>query len=154
MATEAAWLDGNNLDKEEIKKKKKKFSASRRTTGDFLVIRTIAWARAQLSLSVPGVFINRAFSFSLSQCRLRIPLREVYVVEDYAKQIGLDTDRFSRDFSGEEVSRRIFQDGKRGHALGVSGTPSFFVNGKELKEFSIDALRDLVKQAVNGANNQ
>lgn len=73
---------------------------------------------------------------------------------DYAKQIGLDTDRFSRDFSGEEVSRRIFQDGKRGHALGVSGTPSFFVNGKELKEFSIDALRDLVKQAVNGANNQ
>src|SRR2546430_769893 len=53
---------------------------------------------------------------------------------DYAKQIGLDTDRFMRDLSGEKVSARIFQDGKRAHALNVNSTPTFFVNGKEAKD--------------------
>jgi protein-disulfide isomerase len=73
---------------------------------------------------------------------------------DYARQIGLDTDRFSRDFGGEAVAQRIFQDGKRGHALGVTGTPSFFVNGKEYKadqSFSPDGLRDFVKKSIAGA---
>jgi len=52
---------------------------------------------------------------------------------DYAKQLGLDADRFMRDLNGEPVAQRLFQDGKRGHALGVAGTPTFFVNGKEAK---------------------
>src|SRR6266550_8543338 len=43
---------------------------------------------------------------------------------DYARQIGLDTDRFMRDLNGEGVAARIFQDGKRAHALGVNGTPT------------------------------
>ncbi len=73
---------------------------------------------------------------------------------DYARQIGVDTDRFSRDFGGEAVAQRIFQDGKRGHALGVTGTPSFFVNGKEYKadqSFSPDGLRDFIRKSVTGA---
>lgn len=75
---------------------------------------------------------------------------------DYARQIGLDTDRFSRDFGGEAVAQRLLQDGKRGHALGVVGTPTFFVNGKELKSeaFSVDGLRDLIKKAMTGARGQ
>src|SRR5262245_60978757 len=48
---------------------------------------------------------------------------------DYAKQIGLNPDQFMRDLNGEAVAARIFQDGKRSHALGVGSTPSFFVNG-------------------------
>src|SRR5713226_10553445 len=52
---------------------------------------------------------------------------------DYARQIGLDTDRFGRELNGEIVATRITQDGIRGHARGVTGTPSFFINGKEAK---------------------
>ncbi len=71
---------------------------------------------------------------------------------DYAKQIGLDTDRFGRELNGETVATRITQDGIRAHARGVTGTPSFFVNGKALDaaSFSPDGLRALINQALRG----
>ena len=73
------------------------------------------------------------------------------ILVDYAKQIGLDTDRFMRDLSGEVVTTRIFQDGKRAHAIGVISTPTFFVNGKEAKDESWkpEGLRAMIKQATS-----
>jgi Na+:H+ antiporter, NhaA family len=70
---------------------------------------------------------------------------------DYAKQIGLDTDRFVRDMNGEAVAQRIFQDGKRSHALGVNQTPTFYVNGKEAKgdSWKPEGLRAMIKEALN-----
>lgn len=73
---------------------------------------------------------------------------------DYAKQIGLDADRFMRDLNGEVVVQRVFQDGKRSHALGVTGTPTFFVNGKEAKgdSWKPEGLRQMINQALSGAS--
>ncbi len=70
---------------------------------------------------------------------------------DYAKQIGLDTDRFARELNGEIVAARIFQDGRRAHDRGVTGTPSFFVNGKEAKDesWSPEGLRKMINQALS-----
>jgi NhaA family Na+:H+ antiporter len=72
---------------------------------------------------------------------------------DYAKQIGLDADRFMRDLNGEVVAARIFQDGKRAHALGIDSTPTFLVNGKEAKDESWkpEGLRAMINQALSGA---
>jgi protein-disulfide isomerase len=69
---------------------------------------------------------------------------------DYAKQIGVDPDRFMRDLNGEAVAQRLFQDGKRGHALGVEGTPTFFVNGKEAKgeSWKPEGLRAMINEAL------
>lgn len=54
------------------------------------------------------------------------------IFEGYAKTIGLDVAQFARDNASEIVERRIFLDGKRGHSLGVQGTPTVFLNGKEV----------------------
>jgi len=54
------------------------------------------------------------------------------VFEGYAKEIGLDVDRYNRDVNSDLVQQRIFQDGKRGHSLGVKGTPTVFMNGHEV----------------------
>jgi NhaA family Na+:H+ antiporter len=72
---------------------------------------------------------------------------------DYAKQIGLDTDRFNKDLNGEAVASRIFQDGKRAHALNVTGTPTFFVNGKEARDdqWKPEGLRAMINQALSEA---
>ena len=77
----------------------------------------------------------------------------VPIFVDYAKQIGLDTDRFMKDLNGEAVATRIFQDGKRAHALGVNSTPTFFVNGKEAKDdqWKPDGLRAMINQALSEA---
>jgi len=80
----------------------------------------------------------------------------VPVFVDYAKQIGLNTDRFLKDLNGEEVAKRIFQDGKRAHALRVEGTPTFFVNGKEAKDdqFKPEGLRAMINQALQEAGKK
>jgi Na+:H+ antiporter, NhaA family len=76
----------------------------------------------------------------------------VPIFVDYAKQIGIDTDRFMKDLNGEAVATRIFQDGKRAHALNVNSTPTFFVNGKEAKDDSWkpEGLRAMINQALSG----
>ncbi len=55
---------------------------------------------------------------------------EKYV--EYAKQLGLDIDRFQRDVASADVKSRIDTDTQEAATLGVSGTPSFFVNGRFL----------------------
>lgn len=54
------------------------------------------------------------------------------IFEGYANQIGLDVERWKRDVGSEQVAQRIFLDGKRGHSMGVRGTPTVFVNGREV----------------------
>lgn len=75
------------------------------------------------------------------------------IFQGYAQQIGLDLERFKRDMTGEVVAQRIFQDGKRGHSLGVKGTPTLFLNGREVPFESLpaDKLRVLIKKEIDSA---
>lgn len=68
------------------------------------------------------------------------------IFEGYAKNVGLEVDQFNRDNTNEIVERRIFLDGKRGHSLGVQGTPTVFLNGKEVPFQSLapDKLKELI----------
>src|SRR6266404_1724285 len=78
----------------------------------------------------------------------------VPVFVDYGKQIGLNPDQFMKDLNGEKVAQRIFQDGKRSHALGIKSTPSFFVNGNEAKDpqqWKPEGLRQMINDALKAA---
>ena len=66
------------------------------------------------------------------------------VFEGYAKTIGLDVEQFTRDNTSEIVERRIFLDGKRAHSLGVVGTPTVFLNGREVPFESLPKLKPLI----------
>lgn len=55
-------------------------------------------------------------------------------LERYAERVGLDLERFRRDVRSEETRRRIEQDKELGRRLGVTGTPTFFVNGRRFGE--------------------
>lgn len=70
------------------------------------------------------------------------------IFEAYAKQIGLNVDQFRRDITSEAVERRIFLDGKRAHSLGVTGTPTVFINGREIPFESLEP--DKLKALING----
>ena len=63
------------------------------------------------------------------------------IFEEYARRIGLDVEKFKKDLSSSTVERRIFLDGKRGHELGVKGTPTVFLNGREVPFESLPAQR-------------
>jgi protein-disulfide isomerase len=79
------------------------------------------------------------------------------IFEGYAKDIGLDVERWKRDIGSEQVAQRIFLDGKRGHSMGVKGTPSVFLNGREVPFESLvapDRLRGVIQNALNASGNR
>jgi protein-disulfide isomerase len=76
------------------------------------------------------------------------------IFEGYASRIGLDLTRFRKDQNDNEiVERRLFLDQNRGHALGVKGTPTLFLNGREVPFESLapEKLRVLITAELNGS---
>jgi protein-disulfide isomerase len=73
------------------------------------------------------------------------------IFEGYATKIGLDLEKFKRDLSSETVTQRITQDGTRGHSMGVQGTPTVFLNGREVPFESLvpEKLRIIIKNEVD-----
>ncbi|OLF05697.1 thioredoxin [Actinophytocola xinjiangensis] len=63
----------------------------------------------------------------------------------YATEIGLDLDRFRADRDSAAVQERIDADQAAGQQVGVTGTPTFFVNGKRFHPSS-DQVTDVDKQ--------
>jgi protein-disulfide isomerase len=53
-------------------------------------------------------------------------------LELIAMRLGLDMDKFTDAMSSQRYDERIQKDMELGVALGVSGTPTFFVNGRPL----------------------
>jgi protein-disulfide isomerase len=48
----------------------------------------------------------------------------------YAEQLALDADRFAADLRGREGAARVASDVDSADLSSVSGTPTFFVNGR------------------------
>lgn len=74
------------------------------------------------------------------------------IFEGYAKQIGVDVEKYKQDVNSEAVAQRIFQDGKRGHSFNVKGTPTVFLNGKEVpfESLPLDKLKVVIDAALAG----
>lgn len=68
----------------------------------------------------------------------------------YARLLGLDLALFEKDRKGETVRARVAADQKRAAALGVTITPSIFINGKLMTgpELSPSGLRAAVDAAL------
>jgi Na+/H+ antiporter NhaA/glutaredoxin len=66
----------------------------------------------------------------------------------YAAQLGLDTGRFTADLSRHAGEAKISEDVDSADLSGVTGTPTFFVNGKRHRgAYDIDTLADAVRAA-------
>jgi protein-disulfide isomerase len=73
---------------------------------------------------------------------------------NYARQLGLNVGQFQSDMVGPIVNSRVALDLRRGESLGVTGTPTLFLNGRRLdnNEMTADALRKAINDAYNQAN--
>ncbi|WP_433797639.1 DsbA family protein [Actinoplanes sp. CA-252034] len=67
------------------------------------------------------------------------------VFAGYANELGLDMAKYNTDVTSAEVAERVKSDAADGAALGVRGTPTFFVNG-ELTE--LDGLQASIEKAL------
>ncbi len=78
------------------------------------------------------------------------------IFEGYANQIGLNIERWKKDVGSEQVAQRIFLDGKRGHSMGVRGTPTVFINGREVPFESLPAekLRVVIQSEIAASGSR
>ena len=106
----------------------------------------LAAARAAEAAGVQGKFWEMHDMIYESQAAWHEAFDVRPIFEGYAKKIGVDVEQFGRDNTNEIVERRIFMDGKRAHSLGVKGTPTVFLNGREVPFESLapDKLKALI----------
>ena len=53
-------------------------------------------------------------------------------LKSYAKEVGLNTDSFDRCFTSRKYKALVQEDLNQGAQLGLNGTPTFFINGREI----------------------
>jgi protein-disulfide isomerase len=58
---------------------------------------------------------------------------EVEQIKGYAKELGLDAAKFDKCLDSGEKQAAVQSDQSAGEAVGVSATPTFFINGEELE---------------------
>ena len=66
----------------------------------------------------------------------------------YARTLGLNAEQFRLDMSAPAVAERVVADLARARSLGITGTPTVLLNGRELEfsaaTYSYDGLRKLI----------
>ena len=113
----------------------------------------IAAARAAEAAGLQGKFWEMHDMLFTNQRNWKDAFDARPTFEEYAVKVGLDLQKFRRDVASKEVEQRIALDGRRANALGVSGTPTVFMNGREVPFESLppERLRPLIQAELRAA---
>jgi protein-disulfide isomerase len=64
----------------------------------------------------------------------------------YAARLGLDVERFKADMNRQDLADRIKADVDRGNSLNVRGTPTIFLDGRELMPGKLPSEQDIRRE--------
>jgi protein-disulfide isomerase len=70
------------------------------------------------------------------------PVTDIF--EKFAKELGLNIEEFNKSYDDLTFKASIAKDMADGQALGVRGTPTFFINGKMLMNLSYNDLKEAI----------
>jgi protein-disulfide isomerase len=72
---------------------------------------------------------------------------------DYAQQAGLDRNAFGQCLRSDKYQKEVSESRQLGSTLGVSGTPTLFVNGKRVQDTPSTRAEwdELIRQETGGA---
>jgi len=68
-------------------------------------------------------------------------------LKEYAGKLGLNVARWEKDYNSPEVEQEIKKDMADAQAADVTGTPTFFVNGKRVANRSVDGFKEMIEAA-------
>lgn len=75
-------------------------------------------------------------------------------LKKYATQVSLDRKRFDAELESGKYEPVLRRDTEDGEMYGVEGTPTFFINGAVLTEYSADGLRAAIDSAFARAGKR
>ncbi len=70
------------------------------------------------------------------------------VYTEYAKEIGLDVERFKTDMDAAETKAIVDADMSDARTAAVRGTPTFFINGKKPQGRSLELYKSIIDEEL------
>lgn len=107
-------------------------------------------ARAVEAAAQQGQFeamYKKMFETQTQWSEQQVPKDDLF--RSYAAELGLDMAKWDAAYVSDATWARIQTDIDDGTALGVTSTPSFFLNGQRLEPKSIDDLTTAIEQALD-----
>lgn len=78
------------------------------------------------------------------------------IFSTYAQQLGLDVTKFKSDFASETTNSTINADLNEGNGLKVGGTPTYFLNGKQINNADISSVESFsakIDEAIKASSS-
>jgi protein-disulfide isomerase len=69
-------------------------------------------------------------------------------LKQYAQVLGLDRAKFEAALDDGRFAEKVNRDLLDGQRFGISGTPTFFVNGRRTKDITYDVLKAAIEEAL------
>jgi protein-disulfide isomerase len=71
------------------------------------------------------------------------------VLEQIAKDVGLDVEKWRKDLESDEVRQKVQKDRSDGEALSIQATPTIYLNGREYTDArDIESLKDWINEEL------
>ena len=65
-------------------------------------------------------------------------------IKEIATELGLDQDKFEKEKKDLKTLAKVRQDFQDGRKAGVRGTPTIFINGKKLKNRTLEGFKAII----------
>jgi protein-disulfide isomerase len=69
-------------------------------------------------------------------------------IKEIAQQLELDLKAFEKDMKNPEIGAKVQRDLKDGQKAGVRGTPTIFINGRRLKNRTLQGFQMLINKEL------
>ena len=70
-------------------------------------------------------------------------------IKEIAHNLGFNSEEFEKMMKDPKVLAKIQQDILEGRQAGVTGTPTVFVNGRRLRNWSLNGLQTLIDKELD-----
>ncbi len=74
---------------------------------------------------------------------------QVVKLKEYAGRLGLNQVRFNTALDGGKFAGKVQRDRLDGEKIGVSGTPSIYVNGQRVRDLTYEGLKAAIESKLN-----
>ncbi len=65
--------------------------------------------------------------------------------KEFAEKLNLNVEKFVADYNSNKYDNQIQQDINTGRSVGVSGTPTLFINGKKMRSRSFEDFKKVIE---------
>ncbi|MEN8190518.1 MAG: thioredoxin domain-containing protein [Thermodesulfobacteriota bacterium] len=79
------------------------------------------------------------------------PKLSMKAINDIAVKLQLDIAKFNADMTSPKVQQKLASDLADARDAGVTGTPTMFINGRQLKERTLPAFQKIIDEEFSKA---